>query len=114
MPTITSLEPFAISVRETARTESCCVAAVYVRLSRGEYVAVKDGRRTLVLWDSVKARRAKLQPARFKAPKLQPNRFHTMNRKRTMPSDPSGAERMGRNPGDEKATIAGERSCYDG
>jgi hypothetical protein len=69
MPAIVAaLEPFAISIKETARSESCCVAAVYNRLARGEYVAVKDGRRTLVLWESVKARRAKLLPAVFKAP----------------------------------------------
>jgi hypothetical protein len=81
MSAVNTIEPYAISIKETARSESCCVAAVYSRLSRGEYVAVKDGRRTLIIYESVKARRTKLQPARFKAPKLQPDRFHTMNRK---------------------------------
>jgi hypothetical protein len=70
------LEPYAISIKETARSESCCVAEVYNRLGRGEYLGLKDGRRTLVLWESVKARRAKLRPAHFKAPQPQPSRFH--------------------------------------
>ena len=61
------IEPYALSIKEVARSEGCCVASVYIRLSNGEYRAMKDGRRTLVLWESVKARRAKLQPAKFKA-----------------------------------------------
>jgi hypothetical protein len=69
MSAIVALEPYAITIKETARSESCCVAAVYNRLARGEYVGLKDGRRTLVLWESVKARRVKLKPASFKAPK---------------------------------------------
>jgi hypothetical protein len=62
------LEPYAVRVKDIARSEGCCVAEVYNRLARGEYVALKDGARTLVLWESVKARRAKLRPAKFKAP----------------------------------------------
>jgi hypothetical protein len=59
-------EPFAISVKQAAFSESTCIANIYKRLSAGEYVALKDGRRTLILWESIKARRAKLQPAKFK------------------------------------------------
>jgi hypothetical protein len=62
------LEPYAVSIKDVSRSENCCVAEVYNRLGRGEYVGLKEGRRTLVLWDSVKARRAKLKPAVFKAP----------------------------------------------
>jgi hypothetical protein len=79
MSAIVALEPYAITIKETARSESCCVAAVYNRLARGEYAAVKDGRRTLVLWESVKARRAKLTPATFKRPTSQPSRFNVIN-----------------------------------
>jgi hypothetical protein len=61
-------EPFAVSIKQVAASEGCCMASVYLRLSRGEYRAVKDGKRTLVLWDSVKERRAKLKPAVFRAP----------------------------------------------
>jgi len=63
-----SLEPYAITIKQTAASESTCVAEVYNRLATGEYQAVKDGRRTLVLWESVKARRAKLKPAKFGKP----------------------------------------------
>ena len=70
-------EPYFLSVRDVARSEGCCVASVYVRLSNGEYKAVKDGRRTLILWKSVKERRAKLRPAVFKAPSLQPTQADT-------------------------------------
>jgi hypothetical protein len=82
MPTDTiPLEPYALSVKEVARSESCCPATVYLRLARGEYHAVKDGSRTLVLFESVKARRATLKPAQFKpAPPTPPSRFHTINR----------------------------------
>jgi hypothetical protein len=66
MPTVDNpIEPYAVSIRQVAASEGCCVSNVYERLKSGEYVAVKDGRRTLVLWESVKARRAKLQPATF-------------------------------------------------
>jgi hypothetical protein len=64
-------EPFAVSIKQVAASEGCCPASVYVRLAKGEYRAVKDGKRTLVLWESVKARRATLKPAKFKAPSLQ-------------------------------------------
>jgi hypothetical protein len=60
-------EPFALRPKQVAVADNCSESEVYNRLSRGEYVAVKDGRRTLILWESVKARRAKLKPATFKA-----------------------------------------------
>jgi hypothetical protein len=66
-----SLEPYAITIKQTAASEGTCIANVYNRLAAGEYQAVKDGRRTLVLWESIKARRAKLKPAKFGKPQPQ-------------------------------------------
>jgi hypothetical protein len=59
-------EPFALRPKQVAAADNCSESEVYNRLSRGEYVAVKDGRRTLILWSSIKARRAKLKPAKFR------------------------------------------------
>jgi len=66
-----SLEPYAITIKQTALSEGCCESRVYQRLAASEYRAVKDGRRTLVLWESIKARRAKLKPANFGNPQPQ-------------------------------------------
>jgi hypothetical protein len=61
------LEPYAISVKQAAYLEDSCESEIYNRLSRGEYVAFKDGRRTKILYQSIKERRAnKLKPATFK------------------------------------------------
>jgi len=68
-----SFEPFALTIQQTAASEGTCVANVYNRLASGEYQAVKDGRRTLVLWESIKARRSKLKPAKFGS--AQPRNF---------------------------------------
>ena len=65
-PTNAVGEPFALRPKQVAAADNCSESEVYNRLSRGEYTAVKDGRRTLILWSSIKARRAKLKPARFK------------------------------------------------
>jgi hypothetical protein len=59
-------EPFALRPKQVAAADNCSESEVYNRLSRGEYTALKDGRRTLILWESVKARRATLKPATFK------------------------------------------------
>ena len=65
--------------KQVAKLESICLATVYLRLARGEYVAYKDGRSTLIPGSSILARRAaKLKPARFKAPPPAPARFHTI------------------------------------
>jgi hypothetical protein len=60
-------EPFALRIKQVAAADCISESEVYNRLSRGEYSAVKDGRRTLILWESVKARRTTLKPATFKA-----------------------------------------------
>jgi hypothetical protein len=65
--------------KEVARLEGCSVARIYQRLATGEYEAWKDGASTRVLGSSILARREKkLRVASFKAPQLQPNRFHTI------------------------------------
>ena len=70
---MSDFEPYAVTIKQTAASEGTSVANVYNRLAAGEYQAVKDGRRTLVLWESIKARRAKLKPAKFGNP--QPRNF---------------------------------------
>ena len=56
--------------RVVAQLDGCCVAEVYLRLSRGEYTAFKDSRKTLIPGASILERRQKkLKPATFKAPK---------------------------------------------
>jgi hypothetical protein len=59
-------EPFAFPPKRVARMDQCSLAEVYNRLARGEYRAVKDGRKTLILRESIESRRAKLKPATFK------------------------------------------------
>jgi hypothetical protein len=68
------------SPRQVSKLESCCLATVYQRLARGEYTALKDGRKTLIEGSQILARRrAKLKPAHFKAPPPPPpSRFHTI------------------------------------
>jgi hypothetical protein len=61
-------EPFAYAPRHVAYLDQCSLAEIYNRLARGEYRAIKDGRKTLILRESIEARRAKLPPATFKSP----------------------------------------------
>jgi hypothetical protein len=68
---MSALEPYAVTIQQTAASEGTSVSNVYNRLASGEYRGVKDGRRTLVLWESIKARRAKLTPAKFGNPQPQ-------------------------------------------
>jgi hypothetical protein len=72
-------EPFALSYRERAIVENwqstqslspkltcivddCTLSTVYLRLSRQEYQALKDGHRTRIITESIKNRRERLQP----------------------------------------------------
>jgi hypothetical protein len=68
------------SPRQVCKLESCCLATVYQRLARGEYAALKDGRKTVIPGSQILARRRnKLKPATFKAsPPPPPSRFHTI------------------------------------
>src|SRR5258708_5307171 len=60
------LEPFALSPKDAARVESCSVTTVYERIKLGEYKTVRDGARTRVTMESIKARRAKLPRAEIR------------------------------------------------
>jgi hypothetical protein len=68
------------SPRQVAEIDNICEATTYKRLALGEYGPVfKDGRKTQITGQGILDRRAaKLKPARFKAPKLQGLRFHTI------------------------------------
>jgi hypothetical protein len=59
------LRPFAFSPRQVAVLENCALTLVYERLRRGEYEAVRDGRRTKILLESIERRRANLPKAEF-------------------------------------------------
>jgi hypothetical protein len=65
---------------QVAEKDNVSVALVYIRLGLGEYGEVfKDGRLTQITGKGILDRRAaKLKPAKFKAPKLQGPRFHTI------------------------------------
>ena len=43
--------------KQVAKLESICLATVYLRLARGEYVAYKDGRSTLIPGSSILAKK---------------------------------------------------------
>jgi hypothetical protein len=63
-----ALEPFALTIKQVQLVEDCTRTAVYERLGRGEYVAVKDGKRIRVLMSSIRRRRESLPLAKIKAP----------------------------------------------
>ena len=63
---VVPLQPFAVSPKEAAVLENCGLSVVYERLARGEYAAIKDGRRTKILFESIERRRASLPRATFK------------------------------------------------
>jgi hypothetical protein len=66
---IAAEEEFAYSPKRLAVLENCCISEVYNRLGRGEYEGLKDGRKTLITWRSVVARRRKvLKPATYARP----------------------------------------------
>jgi hypothetical protein len=70
------------SPRQVGTLESICLATVYLRLARGEYIAFKDNRKTVIPGSAIlERRRNKLTPASFKAPSPPPSaRFHTIRR----------------------------------
>jgi hypothetical protein len=72
---------------EVARIEGICPASVYIRLSRGEYQAYKDGKLTRIPGSSILARRAaKLTPATFAPPRPQTSNFHTIRKDENRPA----------------------------
>jgi len=61
------IAPIGLTVRQTSKVENASRSTVYERLARGEYDAVKDGKRTLITLESIERRRhATLTPAKFK------------------------------------------------
>jgi hypothetical protein len=62
------LEPLTVTIPQTERLTGESRSQVYNRIGRGEYEAVKAGHRTLVLYESIKARIARLPRAKIRPP----------------------------------------------
>jgi hypothetical protein len=88
------LEPLAVTIEQTEKLTSESRSQVYNRIGRGEYTAIKSGRRTLVLFESIKRRIASLPRANIKPPPPRPPR--------ALP----GAPGRGRNPEPAAASPA--------
>ena len=68
------LEPITVSIEQTEKLTGESRSQIYNRLGRGEYTGVKSGRRTLIVYESIKAHIASLPPAVIKPPKPRPPR----------------------------------------
>jgi hypothetical protein len=66
---ITTTAPLAYEIREASRISGLSRSELYRRLAAGDIQAVKNGRRTLILMDSLRTYLASLPPAKFRAPK---------------------------------------------
>ena len=62
-------EPLLVTVAKAIQLTGESRSQIYVRIGRGEYDAVKSGRRTLITYESIKRRIAALPAAKIKAPK---------------------------------------------
>ena len=62
------LEPLTVTISQTEDLTGESRSQIYNRIGRGEYEAVKAGRRTLVVYESIKRRIAALPRAQIKAP----------------------------------------------
>jgi predicted DNA-binding transcriptional regulator AlpA len=62
-------DPITVTITETTRLTGKSRASVYEAIARGQLRAVKDGARTLVTFESIKARQASLPAAKIGAPK---------------------------------------------
>jgi hypothetical protein len=67
------LEPLTVTV-EPARLTGESRSQIYNLIGCGAYQAVKSGRRTLILYDSIKRRQAALPRAKIKPPKPRRSR----------------------------------------
>jgi len=63
------LEPLTVTIPQTEHLTGESRSQIYNRIGNGEYIALKSGRRTLVVYDSIKRRIAQLPQAKIKAPK---------------------------------------------
>jgi hypothetical protein len=70
----TELEPLTVTVEQTEHLTGESRSQIYNLIGCGAYQAVKSGRRTLILYDSIKRRQAALPRAKIKPPK--PRRSH--------------------------------------
>lgn len=70
----TELEPLTVTVEQTKRLTGELRSQIYNLIGCGAYQAVKSGRRTLVLYDSIKHRQAALPRAKIKPPKPRRSR----------------------------------------
>jgi len=55
-----TLEPLALTIEQTCQVTNESKSAVYNHVASGEYEAIKSGRRTLILFASIKKRFASL------------------------------------------------------
>ena len=62
-------EPLAAPINEASRLSGLSRSELYRRLASSDILAVKNGSRTLILMDSLRAHLASLPPAKFRAPK---------------------------------------------
>ena len=62
------LEPLTVTISQTEDLTGESRSQIYNRIGRGEYEAIKAGRRTLVIYESIKRRIAALPRAKIKAP----------------------------------------------
>ena len=84
-----TLEPLAITIEETSRLTSESSTQIYNLIAAGELEAVKAGRKTLVIFASVKKRIANLPKLKLErklrpAPKVspQPSNLKTLKTRR--------------------------------
>lgn len=65
---MTNIEPVAIPIKGVPGIYGFTRSEVYRRLAAGDFKAVKNGKRTLVLTESIKAYLKSLPPATFRPP----------------------------------------------
>jgi len=65
---IVGIEPLGLSVQETAELTSQSETIVKGKLREGKYRAKKAGRRTIIIYETIKADFAALPDATFKPP----------------------------------------------
>jgi hypothetical protein len=87
-------EPLALTIAKTTEVTSESRSTVYNHLADGTYEAVKSGKKTLILYASIKRRFDTLPRAVFKArlPKPLPHTFPQARRRGRKPK-PAGAAR---------------------
>jgi hypothetical protein len=68
------IEPLTLTIEQTQQATGESRTQVYARIGAGEYQAVKSGRRTLIIFESIKRRIAALPRAKIKAPRPRARR----------------------------------------